>query len=118
MTTSGRAPAPIDRRLLEPCLGPFRESYTLPGIAYTSPEPFAWEMSHLFDDSWTCPGRAEGMVAPNSRRAVQVGISSIVLTRDRAGILRAFFNICRHRGHELCHAVRPLTPDKLVESAP
>jgi Rieske 2Fe-2S family protein len=41
------------------------------------------------------------MVAPDSRRAVQVGLSSIVLTRDRAGILRAFFNICRHRGHEL-----------------
>jgi phenylpropionate dioxygenase-like ring-hydroxylating dioxygenase large terminal subunit len=95
------APAPIDRALLEPSLAPFRESYTLPGLAYTSPDLFAWEMSHLFDDSWTCLGRAEGMVAPDSRRAVQVGLSSIVLTRDRAGILRAFFNICRHRGHEL-----------------
>jgi phenylpropionate dioxygenase-like ring-hydroxylating dioxygenase large terminal subunit len=95
------APAPIDRRLIEPCLAPFRHSYTLPGVAYTSPELFAWEMSHLFDDSWTCLGRAEGMVAPGSRRAVQVGLSSVLLTRDRTGILRAFFNICRHRGHEL-----------------
>jgi Rieske 2Fe-2S family protein len=93
--------APIDRGLIEPSLAPFRESYTLPGIAYTSPELFAWEMRHFFDDSWTCLGRAEGLVEPGSRKAIQVGLSSILLIRDHAGFLRAFFNICRHRGHEL-----------------
>ena len=33
-------PAPIDLSLLEPSLADFRVSYTLPGVAYTSPELF------------------------------------------------------------------------------
>ncbi len=94
-------PAPIDRRLLDQCMADFRESYTLPGVAYTSPELFAWEMAHFFDASWSCIGRAEGLVEPGTRRAVRVGNASILLTRDDAGVLRGFFNICRHRGHEL-----------------
>ena len=97
-------PAPIDPRLLEPSLAEFRQSYTLPGEAYTSPELFAWEMRNFFEPSWVCLGRTEGMMKPNSRRAVRVGGESILLTRDAAGRLRGFFNICRHRGHELLPA--------------
>ena len=93
--------APIDRELLGPSLADFRESYTLPGVAYTSPELFAWEMRHFFDDSWTYLGRVEGLIAPGMRRAIRAGQGSILLTRDEAGSLHGFFNICRHRGHEL-----------------
>ncbi len=95
------APAPIERGLLEPSLAPFRESYTLPGVAYTSRELFDWEMEHFFDASWTCVGRVEGLVEPGTRRAVRAGQASILLTRDDAGTLRGFYNVCRHRGHEL-----------------
>ena len=93
--------APIERALIEPSLADFRESYTLPGEAYTSDELFAWEMRHFFDASWTCLGRAESLAEPGTRMAVKAGHSSILLSRDEAGILRAFHNICRHRGHEL-----------------
>jgi Rieske 2Fe-2S family protein len=95
------ASAPIDRRLLEGSLAGFRESYTLPGAAYTSPELFAWEMARFFDDSWACLGRTDGLMEPGTRRAVRSGRGSILLTRDAEGTLRGFFNICRHRGHEL-----------------
>src|SRR5206468_5649581 len=93
--------APIDRRLIEPSLADFRESYTLPGDAYTSEELFAWEMRHFFDDSWVCVGRAESLSERGAHTAVQVGDGSILLSRDDAGVLRGFHNICRHRGHEL-----------------
>ncbi len=106
--------APIARELIAPAMADFRESYTLPGIAYTSPELFAWEMRHFFDDAWTCLGRVDGLVAPGSRRAVRAGQSSILLTRDEAGILRGFFNICRHRGHELL-PVGGAAQDALIE---
>ncbi|HEX3506906.1 MAG TPA: aromatic ring-hydroxylating dioxygenase subunit alpha [Candidatus Dormibacteraeota bacterium] len=93
--------APIDRKLLEGSLADFRHSYTLPGEAYTSPELFAWEMRNFFETTWVCLGRSEGLMRPGSRRALRVGAESILLTRDDAGTLRGFFNICRHRGHEL-----------------
>jgi len=95
------AAAPIERALLEPSLAAFRESYTLPGVAYTSDALFAWEMERFFDASWACLGRADSLVQPGTRMAVRAGRGSILLSRDEAGILRAFHNICRHRGHEL-----------------
>jgi glycine betaine catabolism A len=96
--------APIDPRLLQPSLADFRQSYTLPGEAYTSQELFDWEMRNFFEPSWVCLGRTEGLMRPNTRRAVQVGSECILLTRDGDDRLRGFFNICRHRGHELLPA--------------
>ena len=96
--------APIDSQLLQRSLAEFRQSYTLPGEAYTSLELFAWEMRHFVEPSWTCLGRTDNLVRPNTRRAVRVGQDSILLTRDDNGLLRGFFNICRHRGHELLPA--------------
>jgi Rieske 2Fe-2S family protein len=99
MITGSRAP--IDPALLKPSLAPLRESYTLPGLAYTSLELYEWEMHHFFERSWVCLGRIDGLLEPDSRVAMRVGADSVVLTRDRLGVLRGFFNICRHRGHEL-----------------
>jgi len=93
--------APIDPELLTPALADFRESYTLPGIAYTSPEVFDWDQRQFFEGSWVCLGRSDGLMEPNSRRAVQVGRESVLLTRHELGVLRGFFNLSRHRGHEL-----------------
>ena len=100
----GFMPAPIDAQLVQPSLAQFRESYTLPREAYMSPELFAWEMRNFFEPSWVCLGRTEGLIRPESRRAVRVGEESILLTRDASGTLRGFFNVCRHRGHELLPA--------------
>lgn len=95
------AAAPIDQELLRPALAEFRQSYTLPGLAYTSTELFEWEERHFFEDSWVCLGRTQGLTTPATRRAVKIGNESVLLTRDELGVLRAFFNVCRHRGHEL-----------------
>ncbi len=92
--------APLDRQALETVLAPFGRSSTLPGVAYTSPEVFAWEMEHFFEGGWVCIGRAAD-IAPGTRRAVPAGGEGVLLSRDADGTLRGFFNVCRHRGHEL-----------------
>jgi Rieske 2Fe-2S family protein len=93
--------APIDPELLARALADFSQSYTLPGIAYTSPEVFAWERQNFFERTWVCLGRSDALMEPNSRRVMQIGNESVLLTRDELGVLRGFFNVCRHRGHEL-----------------
>jgi Rieske 2Fe-2S family protein len=97
-------PAPIDLELVKGALAGFRESYTLPGIAYTSQELFEWEMRNFFEPSWVCLGRTDGLMRPGTRAAARAGHESILLSRDDKGALRGFFNVCRHRGHELLPA--------------
>ncbi len=92
---------PIARELLAPCLAPFGQSSTLPSEAYTDWSVLRWEMEHFFDRSWVCVGRSERLRNAGDQRAVKAGLESAVITRDEDGELHAFYNVCRHRGHEL-----------------
>lgn len=93
--------APLDPLALAASLAPFGRSTMLPRDAYVSDSVFAWEQLHLLQGGWICVGRSEGMLNPNDQRAVSVGRAGVFLTRDQHGVLRAFANACRHRGHEL-----------------
>jgi glycine betaine catabolism A len=94
-------PAPVEREALRRVLQPFGESHTLPGAAYASEGVFAWEREHFFERSWVCVGRSADVAEPGDRKAVRVGRESFLLVRGEDHRLRAFFNVCRHRGHEL-----------------
>ncbi|MEW2130026.1 aromatic ring-hydroxylating dioxygenase subunit alpha [Streptomyces sp. NPDC005435] len=75
---------------------------TLPGEYYTDPEIFRREQAALFESMWMCVVRAADLDRPGAYRTVQVGRESVVVTRSRTGELRAFLNVCRHRGARLC----------------
>ncbi len=91
---------PIARESLASSLAPFGRSSTLPSEAYADESVFRWEQEIFFDGSWVCVGRAEDL-APGDQRAVSLGRESALLARGGDGTLRAFYNVCRHRGHEL-----------------
>ena len=93
-------PAPLPAEALEAVLQPLDRSRMLPPEAYTSDEVFAWEKAHLFS-GWQCIGRSDSIPEPRMQRAEQVGDTSVLLVRGEDGVLRAFANTCRHRGHEL-----------------
>jgi glycine betaine catabolism A len=93
--------APIDSGLLQRVLQPLERARTLPGEAYASPEVFAWEQHHFTEGSWVCVGRATDLERPGDQRALQIGSIGMLLVRTGAGQLRGFYNVCRHRGHEL-----------------
>ncbi len=91
---------PLDRELLVLSLVPDGQM-SLPAAAYTDASVLGWEMEHFFDESWVCVGRSEDLRNPGERRAVSLGHERALLVRDEDGTLRAFYNVCRHRGHEL-----------------
>jgi glycine betaine catabolism A len=93
--------APIDRSSLQRSLAPFGQSFTLPAAAYTSPDVFDWEKTNFFERTWVCVGRSVDLATPGDRKAIRVGSEGVLLVRDLSGRLRGFFNVCRHRGHEL-----------------
>jgi glycine betaine catabolism A len=95
------APAPIDRSGLDEALRPFGESRMLPRAAYVDPAVFEWEQRNFFGGGWMCVARSEQLAEPGDQRAEATGSGGVLLVRDEDGVLRAFANSCRHRGHEL-----------------
>ncbi len=95
--------APVPQTVMR-TLEPFGQSFTLPAEAYVSQDVFEWEKVNFFEGSWVCVGRSVDLPHRGDRKAVKVGSESVLLVRDNAEDLRAFFNVCRHRGHELLPA--------------
>jgi choline monooxygenase len=76
-------------------------SWALPATLYTDPRMVEIEREAIFGRSWQFVGHAEKLRAPGSYLATTVAGKPIVAVRDREGVLRAFYNVCRHRAHEL-----------------
>ena len=103
---------PFDPSQIEASMVP--PGRTLPAAAYVDPEVFAWERRRFFEGSWYCLGRSADLPGPGDQRAVRVGTDAVLLVRGADGILRGFFNTCRHRGHELLPCDGPVTNGKYV----
>jgi Rieske 2Fe-2S family protein len=101
VSQTARPPAPVDQAALAASLAPFGQSRMLPRAAYVDPAVFEWEQRHFFGGGWMCVGRSDQVAEPGGQRAEAVGDGGVLLVRDEHGVLRAFANTCRHRGHEL-----------------
>ncbi len=77
---------------------------TLPAGYYTDPAYFAREQERLFRRMWLFAGRDDDVPANGRYVTRRFGDASVLLVRDDAGTLRAFHNVCRHRGTLLCPA--------------
>jgi len=75
---------------------------TLPGRYYTDPAIFEAEKRNIFERQWQFVCRAEDVPAPGRFVRVTVGNENVIVVRGRDGELRAFLNVCRHRGSTLC----------------
>ncbi|WP_410653577.1 aromatic ring-hydroxylating oxygenase subunit alpha [Amycolatopsis sp. cmx-4-54] len=75
---------------------------TLSGGYYTDPAIFAAEQEKIFERQWFCAVRAADLPSAGDFRTVRIGRESVLVSRGRDGGLRAFLNVCRHRGARLC----------------
>jgi choline monooxygenase len=75
---------------------PVDRAWTPPASWYLDPELFALERRAVFGASWLVAGRAAHVQTPGSYLAGWAGGEPFVITRDRQGTLRAFYNVCRH----------------------
>jgi Rieske 2Fe-2S family protein len=77
---------------------------TLPGAAYTDPAVFAREQERIFEAMWFAVARTGDVQRPGQFVTKPVGRENVLVVRGRDGVLRAFLNLCRHRGARLCDA--------------
>ncbi|HYH31897.1 MAG TPA: aromatic ring-hydroxylating dioxygenase subunit alpha [Pseudonocardia sp.] len=75
---------------------------TLPGHSYTDAVTFAAEQEKIFESRWFAAARSAEVDGPGAFRTVDVGRENVVLVRGRDRQLRAFLNVCRHRGARVC----------------
>ena len=76
-------------------------SYSLNKTAYTDPRWAHVDRDAIFRRSWQWVCHIEKLCEPGSYVAVEVAEQPIAVLRDREGTLRAFYNVCKHRAHEL-----------------
>ena len=67
---------------------------------YTDGEVFAAEMDRVFARSWVMVGHVSEVAEPGMVITARVGDESVLVAND-GGSLRAMYNVCQHRGHEL-----------------
>lgn len=84
--------------------GPVTFLPTLGGSYYTDPAIFAREQERIFSSLWFCAVRTADVASPGAFRTCQAGRENVLCVRGRDGHLRAFLNVCRHRGARLCPA--------------
>ena len=75
---------------------------TLPAPFYVSAEYFERELDAFFRRMWICVGREDEVAAPGQFVLRELPGDNIIVTRDTSGSVRAFHNVCRHRGTRLC----------------
>jgi choline monooxygenase len=74
---------------------------TLPYSWYTDPEILAREQELIFRSAWQYAGHLGEAPEPGTFFTTRAGRTPVLVTRARDGELRAFLNVCRHRGHQV-----------------
>ena len=87
----------------------------LPAAAYLDPEAFRVERERIFFEQWFCVAREAQLPARGDFLHVSVAGESVIVVRGADGALRAFYNVCRHRGSRLVRM--PALPDAAAPTA-
>ncbi len=86
---------------------------TLPSRFYADPEHHAREVEAVHLSMWLHAGREEEIPRPGDYFLRQLAGESVIVMRDEDGGVRAFHNVCRHRGTRLCREETGRLPGKL-----
>ena len=77
---------------------PWRPRPTLGGDDYTRMEVYQQEREKIWWGDWVCAGRAEEVAGAGDYIVRDIAGESVLITRDQAGELHGFYNVCSHRG--------------------
>ncbi len=78
-----------------------RESHTIPARFYFDQQIFELEKETIFHRSWWCAGHKSQVADPGCYITTKIHEQDVFVGRARSGELRAFYNVCQHRGHQL-----------------
>lgn len=77
-------------------------AHTLPRKYYTAQDIYDLESERIFNRRWLCVGLAAALSEPGSYFLADLEGESLVIVKESKDRIRAFHNVCRHRGTQLC----------------
>jgi len=75
---------------------PLPEASTIPAPWYVDARIAELERQTVFSRSWQVMGRMDQLAKPRQFVTAQIAGEPLVAVRDNDGVLRAFYNVCRH----------------------
>ena len=90
-----------------------RKDYALQRDLYCDSGVFQQDLDHVFYKEWLFAIPSCEIPKTGNFATLQIGAYPVVITRGADGMIRAFHNVCRHRGQRLCTKETGSTP-KLV----
>lgn len=85
-----------------PPIRPENWQQTLPGRYYYDESIYERESRQVWEAMWVCIGRSDEAATAGQFFTRDVGHENVLVIRGRDGVLRAFLNVCRHRGARIC----------------
>lgn len=76
-------------------------AWTIPAEYYTSEELFEVEKEKVFANTWICVAHISELAEKNDYVIREIIGESLIIVRGRDNVLRGFYNVCPHRGHQL-----------------
>ncbi len=76
-------------------------SYTLTSEHYTDPDLHALERERVFARNWSLVCHQSEIANPGDFRRHRVAEEELFVIRGRDGVVRGFYNVCRHRASQL-----------------
>ncbi len=78
-----------------------QSSFTLPSYLYTDPDVYELEKERIFYRTWQFVAHKESFQKPGDYVTVQICDQNLFVMMGQDNQLRAFYNVCQHRAHEL-----------------
>jgi choline monooxygenase len=90
-----------DFRAADLAVRPLARAETIPSSWYTDPRVHALDRDAIFARSWQFVTHVSRVAGPGEHVVTTVADNPIIVVRGKDGVLRGFYNVCRHRGGPL-----------------
>jgi len=94
---------PINREYVASVMAKRKPFFSNPQEMYLSEEVYKADISNIWRQFWLFAGYTFQVPKPGDFFTYEVGNESLIIIRGKDEKIRAFYNLCRHRGSRICN---------------
>ena len=91
-----------DKRSIAELIAEQKPGHSLDQRFYTDPDIYELEVERIINRNWILAGHISQLPEPGDFKVLNVARESAIIVRGTDGELKAFANVCRHRGSLVC----------------